>query len=133
MNLLDNVLNAVQGQGEAGANNPMQAVMELLNNPELGSLKGLVDKFTQGGLGEQVASWVSTGSNLPISAAQIQSVLGSDIVQSFAGKLGVNTEDAASTLANFLPGAVDKLTPNGEVGDIDLLSLVGGFFGNKAN
>jgi uncharacterized protein YidB (DUF937 family) len=73
-------------------------------------------------LADQVASWIGTGNNLPISAEQIQQVLGSSYVQELAAKMGINTADVAGSLASLLPQVVDKLTPDGQLpGDNKLL------------
>ncbi|HSC81950.1 MAG TPA: YidB family protein [Chitinolyticbacter sp.] len=87
-----------------------------------GGVAGLVEKFQQGGLGELVQSWVGTGGNLPVSADQIQSVLGSDAVTQIAGKLGIDPQQASDLVAQHLPGIVDQLTPNGELPQGDVLS-----------
>lgn len=80
-----------------------------------GGVQGLVNEFEQKGLGGMVQSWVSTGENLPISAEQIQQVLGSDTVQALAAKVGINPQDLVAKLSELLPQAVDKLTPNGTI------------------
>jgi uncharacterized protein YidB (DUF937 family) len=36
-------------------------------------------------------------------------------VKALAAKAGISPDTAASTLAQLLPGIVDKLTPNGQV------------------
>jgi uncharacterized protein YidB (DUF937 family) len=87
----------------------------MINGPETGGLSGLIQKMTAGGLGEHVASWIGTGSNLPISADQLQAVLGSSFVQDIASKLGINVADVSSGLASLLPTVVDKLTPDGKL------------------
>jgi len=118
MGLLDQVMGAVGGSADQpnDAGNPLLAgVMQLLNDPQVGGISGLVQRFQNGGLGEIVNSWVSTGHNLPISADQIQEVLGSEQVQNIAGQLGVSTDHASGQLAEFLPQIIDKLTPNGAV------------------
>lgn len=89
--------------------------MQLINNPQLGGLSGLIQQFQQGGLAEVVNSWVSTGQNLPISAEQIQGALGSSTVQDIAAQLGLSSEQASGELAKFLPQVIDQLTPNGTV------------------
>lgn len=80
-----------------------------------GGVKGIADQFQQKGLGPTVQSWIGTGENQPISPAQIHQALGSDTVQQLAGKLGIPPDQMASKLADFLPKAVDKLTPDGTV------------------
>jgi uncharacterized protein YidB (DUF937 family) len=53
--------------------------------------------------------------NQPISADQIQKVLGPDQVNALAAKLGVDPAQASHFLAEYLPKVVDKLTPEGKV------------------
>jgi uncharacterized protein YidB (DUF937 family) len=104
----------------------------LANDGDQGGLGGLVGKFEQAGLGNVVSSWIGSGQNLPISADQLQSVLGSDAVSSIAAKLGINPADAMGQLSTMLPGLVDKLTPNGQaptggLGNMgDLAGMLGG-------
>ena len=69
-----------------------------------------------------VASWISNNTNLPISAEQIQSVLGQGPLQDLASKMGLSTDAVAGTLSEQLPGLVDQLTPNGELPSGDLMS-----------
>ena len=80
-----------------------------------GGLPGLLAMFERSGLGDVVGSWISTGHNLPISADQLQSVLGSEQIQAIAQKLGLPPDAAAQALAHVLPQAVNHVTPDGEV------------------
>jgi uncharacterized protein YidB (DUF937 family) len=80
-----------------------------------GGLSGLMNKFAQGGHGEAFSSWVGTGNNQPIAAAQIQNVLGSGQIQALATKLGIDPAMIATLLAQYLPMIIDKLTPTGQV------------------
>ena len=117
--------SALSGQGSANGgegNNMMQMLTGLLSNPELGGISGLVSAFQKNGLGDVVASWISNNANLPISADQIQSVLGQGPLQDLASKMGLSTGDVASTLSERLPGLVDQLTPDGQLPSSDLMS-----------
>jgi uncharacterized protein YidB (DUF937 family) len=131
MGLLDSIAGQVLGSlGNGGAANAapgglMDVVGNLLNNQQ-GGLSGLISAFEQNGLGNVVASWVGTGQNLPISAEQLQSVLGNEQVQAIAQKLGFSTQDVSAHLANLLPQVVDKLTPGGTVPEGN---AVGGLMG----
>jgi uncharacterized protein YidB (DUF937 family) len=80
-----------------------------------GGLGGLLKSFQEKGLGDAVASWVGKGENLPISAEQIQSVLGNETIQNLASNFGISTDEISSLLAQHLPGAVDTLTPDGSL------------------
>ena len=113
---------ALSGQGGAGGDKMVQMVMGLLNNPELGGISGLVSAFQKNGLGEVVASWISNNTNLPISAAQIQSVLGQGTLQDLAAKTGLSTNEVATNLSEHLPGLVDQLTPEGKLPSGDLMA-----------
>ncbi|NEB02125.1 YidB family protein [Streptomyces sp. SID13726] len=79
------------------------------------SLGGLLDLLAKSGLAEQKDSWVGTGANRSVTGAQIQQALPDDTLQQVAERTGVSPDEAASELAQVLPGAVDKLTPGGQV------------------
>ena len=80
-----------------------------------------------------MTSWVGTGQNLPISAEQIQNVLGSERVKQFAAKAGISPEVASSKLAELLPAVVDRLTPDGKAPEGgDFLQQVLSFFNRKS-
>ena len=120
MGFLDDIKSSVgsavsnQLQQSLGAAHPqlMHGVLEMIGSQ---GLHGLIQNFKDQGLGEVVSSWVGTGSNLPISADQLKSVLGSDKLQQLAAKVGIPPEQAAAALAHVMPGLVDKLTPHGKI------------------
>jgi uncharacterized protein YidB (DUF937 family) len=113
MALLDDVLSQVAGGGQnAGL---ARAAMEMLGSKGAGGLAGLTQLFGQKGLADVAASWISTGANLPISADQLQGVLGNDAIGQLAAKAGLTPQAAGGALAQMLPDLVDKLTPSGEV------------------
>lgn len=96
-------------------NNPqmMESIRGLIS--QAGGVQGLLNKFQEAGLTEQVQSWIGTGSNMPISASQIQNVLGSSVVQNIAQKLGVNPDTAAQMVSEYLPKLIDMMSPNGQL------------------
>jgi uncharacterized protein YidB (DUF937 family) len=133
MGLFDSMREQVTGAlsgAQTGHEGWMMAVGGLFGDQEIGGLSGLIQRFEANGLGETVSSWVGTGQNLPISAEQIEAVLGSDKIRAYADKLGIPTQDAAAHLADVLPQLVDKVTPSGQVpeGGGDIASALGGFF-----
>lgn len=151
MGLLDSVLGAVAGNASASADggglggligslvqNPqvMQVVTELLGNDGgQGGLGGLVEKFQQAGLGDVVNSWIGTGANQPVSAAQLGQVLGADTLSDLAARIGMDRDAAAGQLSQILPGIIDRLTPQGQapaggLGNAgDLMGMLGGLLG----
>jgi uncharacterized protein YidB (DUF937 family) len=120
MGLLDSVIGAL-GQRAPGAAGGGQADMlsvivgMLGNDAQGGGLASLVQRFQQAGLGDVVASWISTGQNQPVGAGQLEDVLGSDTVASIARQLGLSQGDAAGQLSELLPQVVDRLTPQGQL------------------
>jgi uncharacterized protein YidB (DUF937 family) len=99
------------------SSNPMLASVMQMINSQPGGLSGLVQQFHDKGLGGLITSWVSTGQNLPISADQLQHVLGSEQVKELAAKAGISPDAAGSHLSQLLPMIIDKLTPNGQIPD----------------
>ena len=135
MSLFDSVMGAVSGhvQQQGGMASVLGGL--LANNGEAGGLDGLLEKFKQAGMADQVNSWIGNGQNLPISAEQISQILGSDVVRTMAAKLGIDPDQAAQQLSALLPGLIDKLTPNGQTpagglgNSNDLMGMLGGFLG----
>jgi uncharacterized protein YidB (DUF937 family) len=114
MSIFDSVKNLIGG--ETGGDSALLGhAMDLVNDPSTGGLQGLVQQFHDKGLGEVVNSWVGPGGNHPITAEQIQQVLGQDRINAIASKFGMSSDDVSAKMAQFLPTIVDKLTPNGSV------------------
>lgn len=115
MGLLDSITDGLKGVlGQGGEQGLIAAV---LAKTDLGNLKGVVDKLQNGGLNEQVKSWLGNGSNLPVTGEQIRSALGNEQVQQIARQLGLPVDAAVKMLADHLPGAVDKASPKGKLDD----------------
>ncbi len=115
MNFLEDMAGKEVSGMLANSSNPLaSSIMQMISN-QPGGLSGLLQQFHEKGLGSLVSSWVSTGQNLPISADQIQHVLGSDQVKELAARAGIAPDAASSHLAQLLPMLIDKLTPNGQV------------------
>ena len=117
MGLLDSIANQVLGSLASSGDGRHAAVVNAIGGliQSQGGLESLVNNFHQKGLGSVVASWVGTGQNLPISAEQVQSVLGNEQVQAMAQKLGFSPQEMSGHLAEMLPQVIDKLTPNGAI------------------
>jgi uncharacterized protein YidB (DUF937 family) len=107
MSLLDGLLGGVVGAGM------MSIVTGMIE--QHGGVQGIVNQFEKQGLGATVKSWVGTGANQPISADQVHQALGAGALQQLAAKAGMSLPDLTQKLAQILPQAIDKLTPNGVV------------------
>src|SRR5215210_900476 len=69
---LDKILNHLMG-GQQGAS----------------GLEALVEKLRDGGLREQVESWISTGSNRPVAPQEVEEALGEGETDRLASSTGV--------------------------------------------
>jgi len=117
MGLLDEMENKAVTSMLGNSSNPLAtSLLQMINN-QPGGLSGLAQSFHEKGFGGIMSSWVGTGQNLPITADQIQHVLGSEQVKELAAKAGISPDLASSSLATMLPSLIDKLTPNGQMPD----------------
>jgi uncharacterized protein YidB (DUF937 family) len=117
MGLLDGLLGSLMGSSstaqQQGQNPMLQMCLQVIQ--QNGGLPGIISKFQQAGLGQQAGSWVGTGQNMPISADQLQQVLGSGSIAQIAQQLGLSHGEAGGSLAQCLPQIIDKLTPTGQI------------------
>jgi uncharacterized protein YidB (DUF937 family) len=110
-------LKDVLGQVEAAAVPAL--VSAVLTKTDVGGLQGIVAKLQQGGLNDQVRSWLGNGTNLPISPDQLRSTLGNQQVQQIARQLGLPVDEALKVLSEHLPTAVDQASPNGTLQPVE--------------
>ena len=102
-----------QAAGQLEANALPGLLNQVLGNTQLGNVGGLLAKLQEGGLAGQVASWLGNGSNMPVGADQLRAALGSEQVQQIANSLGLPTDKILEVLSEHLPGAIDRMSPNG--------------------
>ena len=107
MGLLDGLIGGAIGAGVT------MAAAKLIEDH--GGVQGVINQMQQHGLGDTVRSWVSTGPNAPISAERLHQVFGAGTIAEMAQRVGMSPEELSQKLAQFLPQAVDHLTPNGQV------------------
>ena len=126
---LGDLLGGILGGGSQGGSgsglggNPMlrmllPLVASLLMN---GGLQKILGQLQQNGKGATGRSWVSTGANEPVDAADIKAALDPGELERIAQQLGVSEDEAADAVAQVLPDVVDKATPAGELPDDDEL------------
>jgi uncharacterized protein YidB (DUF937 family) len=80
-----------------------------------GGVQGIVAQLEKQGLSSTVHSWVGTGPNQPISPDQVHQAFGTGMLAQLAAKAGMNPQELAQRLSQVLPGAIDRLTPEGKV------------------
>jgi uncharacterized protein YidB (DUF937 family) len=120
MGILDSLENSPAFKGALGQ---LEAAVvpivlsEVLGNGSQGGLNAIVAKLQQAGLGDQVKSWIGNGQNLPITAEQLQQVLGGDTAKQLAARFNIPVDQLAKILAQQLPAAVDHASPDGKLPD----------------
>lgn len=116
MGLFDQVSGSLKGVlGSVAAAEAPALITAALAKTNMGNLQGIVDQLQQGGLGDQVKSWLGNGANMSVTPDQIKSALGNDQVQQLAQRFGVPVDAALKLLADHLPAAVDQASPNGTI------------------
>ena len=112
-----------EGNGRATSASPDTVDMtSLIDNliRRSGGVEGLMAQFERVGLRATVKSWLLPGSNRPVTAEQIQQVLGPSICE-LAARHGLSPQALATRLAFALPRALDSLPARQQ-----------GFAGNEA-
>lgn len=136
---LDGILGSLTGGAgadDAGSPGGLGGVLSALVPMVGGMLSGgglqrVLTGLEANGLGAQAASWVGRGTNQPVSAGDLERVLGEEQIADLAAQLGVAPNDAADAMSQALPAIVDDLTPDGIIpteAEIDegLRKLLGG-------
>jgi uncharacterized protein YidB (DUF937 family) len=80
-----------------------------------GGLSSVVELFEQSGFISKVRSWVSSGPNQPINSVEAVQLLGWPSILEMAQNAGVPVEKLRELLAEHLPAAVDRATPEGKL------------------
>ncbi len=111
MSLFDGLSGMIENAISSHSGGLSGLMSEALTN--FGGLDGIVSQLNDAGLGTKVNSWLGKGDNVPLSADEISSVLGSTQLQEIAAKLGVPMDQISNLLATHLPGAVDHASPDG--------------------
>lgn len=130
MSMFDSIINEAGEKFNLGGKTGtlLSALLALITSKSSGGFAGFLEKFNAAGLGDTALSWISSGSNMPISNEQLESALGRDEIQNIASQTGTDYDTAASATAFMTPRVVDALTPDGEIPqDGDLLTRIGGY------
>ncbi len=113
MSIMDTLQSAIGSGTAPQSNGTLEAISHLLS--QNGGVQSLIQNFQQKGLGSVVQSWIGTGHNLPIQPDQIRSVIGEDRFAQISQKVGMQPEDLMQKMSQYLPKAIDMLTPHGQV------------------
>lgn len=129
MSLLDNLMGAL-GKKKSGEFDIISLISWIMNQ---GGIEQIIAKFTQGGLGDIIQSWISGNvkSFLPVSTDQIQSIFGQNSISELASSLNLDQNKTSSLLSEYLPQAVNLISSKGENFNLeDLISNSSGLLKN---
>lgn len=128
MSLFDSVVNEANEKFNLGdkASVLLSVLLAKLTDKSGGGFGGFLERFNAAGLSGVASSWINSGANTSISGAQLESALGSEMIQDIAEKTGIDYSTATAATAFMLPRVVDNLTPEGVLpAENDLLSRAG--------
>ncbi len=118
---MQSILGSVLGGGQAqqqqqgGLGGALGGLLGGGSSGAGGGLGGLLGQFQQAGLGHVAQSWVGNGQNQQVSPDQLHQVFGDEQVNQWSQQTGMPKQDLLSQLSQYLPHAVDRMTPQGQV------------------
>ena len=99
----------------SGANALLGMLLSLMFDEKRGGFSGFIDRFRAKGLGDAVTSWFGNGENKSLSTAQLEMVLGPQVLAQMASRLDLAPSVVATALGQLIPTAIDKLSPDGRL------------------
>lgn len=128
MGIMDIVGGLLGRKAPKSGNALMDSLLPMLmKGGGIGSLGGLLGKFTGAGLGNKANSWVGTGDNEPLDPDEVEQALGADQLDKIARDAGVSRDEAKSGLAGMIPGLVDQMSPGGNLPTGNIAKSLKGF------
>jgi len=109
------VMNKIGGANNYG--DATSALDDLVDDSKGFDLGKIVDQFQRSGgdLADKAKSWLGDGANESISASQVQDAIGSEKIEAFAKKIGIEFGEASDKLAQILPELIDKSSQAGSL------------------
>jgi uncharacterized protein YidB (DUF937 family) len=80
-----------------------------------GGLGDVLKQLQQGGHSDAANSWVGKGDNKPIAPGDLANALGADQINALASQSGLSRDELLNGLSQYLPQAIDHLTPDGRL------------------
>jgi len=99
----------------SGANALLGMLLSLMFDEKRGGFSGFIDRFRAKGLGDAVTSWFGNGENKSLSTAQLELVLGPQVLAQMASRLDLAPGVVATALGQLIPTVIDKLSPDGRL------------------
>lgn len=96
---------------------PLDKIVNHLMGGQQGAsgLEALVEKLRNGGLRDQVESWISTGTNRPVAPQELEQALSQGEADRLASSAGMERPGLLALLSQMLPRLIDGMTPHGRL------------------
>ena len=78
-----------------------------------GTVRGLVARMEQMGLGSVARSWLYSNVHEPIFSEQLHALFGTGVLRAFAAKLNLSPRDLVRNLSQSLPRVLNRLVSAG--------------------
>jgi uncharacterized protein YidB (DUF937 family) len=79
-----------------------------------GTVRGLVMRMEQMGLGSVARSWLYSNVHEPIFSEQLHALFGTGVLRAFAAKLNLSPRDLVRNLSQALPRVLNRLASAGD-------------------
>lgn len=119
--LLGSILSQVLGGGRSSGADPLMSVLaQMLGGGGQGGAQGggldqLLQQLQGAGMGRELDSWISKGDNLPVNADQLSQAFGQERMNDMARQAGMDSGGFGDLLAQVLPQAIDRMSPEGRL------------------
>lgn len=119
--LLGSILSQVLGGGRSSGADPLMSVLaQMLGGGGQGGAQGggldqLLQQLQGAGMSRELDSWISKGENLPVTADQLSQAFGQERMNDMARQAGMEGGGFGDLLAQVLPQAIDRMSPEGHL------------------
>jgi OmpA-OmpF porin, OOP family len=100
----------------------VRGLLSLMLN-DRGGAEGFVDQFHRMGVGDVITSWFGGKEGTTLSPLQVETSLGTNVLDKLAASSGLARGVVASAVAFLLPRMIGRLTPNGVLPSTSSLQL----------
>ncbi len=108
------LLSSLTGSEQDNVAPVKNALGDVLGLNSQAGVNGLLSQFASSGFGQHITSWISNGSNLPITAEEVEQALSNAQVQALVQRTGLPVQELLPLVAKLLPHTVDEATPQGQ-------------------
>ncbi len=121
---IQDILTSVMGSGgqiPADLQKMAEPILQMIQ--EKGGLQQIIGQLQNSPIGEQVNSWLGSGTNEAVSPDQVAEAMPA-AVEDLAKETGMSVEQVSSSISELLPNLIDKFSPGGQIPGADQLGEV---------